>query len=117
MKDTIDETYPPFTADELKPHFTADVNRQVDYYKKSAYRYYKFMDNHPETGGIPITEGRTPRQIEKGKRFWTMTATKNVFDHQSCTNILKQLLMKYSVSARLTSLERNSSSDVLKAMQ
>ena len=94
MKDMIDKTYLPFTADELKPHFIADVDGQIDYYQKSACRYHKFMDDHPETVGIPLTEAKTPRQIEKDERLWTITATKNVFDHQSRTNMLKQLLVK-----------------------
>lgn len=93
-EDMIDETYLPFTTDELRPHFIADVDRQIDYYQKSACRYHEFMEDHPETVGISLTESKTPRQIEKDERFWTITAIKNVFDHQSCINMLQQLLVK-----------------------
>jgi len=94
MKDIVDKTYLPFTADELRPHFTADVNRQIDYYKKSAERYHKFMKDHQETIGVPLKTVQIPRQIEKDERFWTITATKNVFDHQSRSDMLKKLLIK-----------------------
>lgn len=90
----IDKTYLPFTADELKPHFIADKDRQITYYQNSAERYHKFMRKHRNIIAIPLTEARTPRQIEKDERFWTITATKNVFDHPSRTNMLKQLLVK-----------------------
>jgi len=94
MKNMIDKKYLPFSADELKPHFIADVDGQIDYYRKSACRYHEFMVNHPKTVGIPLKEAKTPRQIEKDERFWTITATKNVFDHQSRNNMLTQLLVK-----------------------
>jgi hypothetical protein len=90
----IDKTYLPFTADELKPHFIADSDRQINYYQKSACHYHEFMSEHPDMVGLPITKAKTPRQIEKDERFWTITATKNVFDHHSRTNMLKQLLVK-----------------------
>jgi len=94
MEDIIDQTYLPFTADELKPHFLVDFEGQIKYYRESAYRYHEFLENHPNTEGIPLKEAMTPRQIEKDERFWTITATKSIFDHQSRTNMLKQLLIK-----------------------
>jgi hypothetical protein len=35
MPDVIDKTYLPFTDDELRPHFIADVDRQLDYYQRA----------------------------------------------------------------------------------
>ncbi|SHH73593.1 hypothetical protein [Desulfofustis glycolicus] len=90
----IDKTYLPFTAEELKPHFVADIDGQIAYYQKSADRYHRFMEEHQETAGIPLTEAKTPRQIEKDERFWTITAIKSVFDHHSRFKILTQLLVK-----------------------
>ena len=52
------------------------------------------MEKHPKTDGIPLKAAMIPRQIEKDERFWTVTATKRIFDHQSRTNMLKQLLVK-----------------------
>ncbi|MBW2663924.1 MAG: hypothetical protein JRD93_18585 [Deltaproteobacteria bacterium] len=94
MTDVIDKTYLPFTGDGLRPHFIADVDGQLDYYQKSASRYHEFMADHPETVGIPITQARTPRQIEKDERFWTITATKHVFDDPLRASMLVQLLVK-----------------------
>lgn len=94
MPDVIDKTYLPFTSGELRPHFVADVDRQLKYYQESASRYHEFMDAHPETAGIPLTKARKPRQIEKDERFWTATATKHVFDDPLRVNILDELLVK-----------------------
>jgi len=93
-RNVIDKKYLPFTAEELKPHFIADIDGQIDYYQRSACRYHKFMNDHPETKGIPLTSARTPRQIEKDERFWTITATKNIYDHPSRTKMLTKLLVK-----------------------
>jgi len=94
MLDMIDKTYLPFTCDELKPHFIADVDGQLAYFQKSASRYHEFMDSHPETAGIPITQARIPRQMEKDEKFWTITATKHVFDDPLRNSMLVQLLVK-----------------------
>ena len=94
MQGVIDKTYLPFTADELRPHFIADVDGQLDYYLKSASRYREFLSQHPETAGIPLTQARIPRQIEKDERFWTVTATKRVFDDPLRDSMLGQLLVK-----------------------
>jgi len=94
MEDIIDKTYLPFTTDELKPHFLLDFEGQIKYYRESAYRYHEFMEKHPKTDGIPLKAAMIPRQIEKDERFWTITATKSIYDHQSRTNMLKQLLIK-----------------------
>ncbi len=90
----IDKTYLPFSRDELRPHFTTDVDRQLDYYRTSASRYNEFLNDHPETAGLPLTQARVPRQIEKDERFWTITATKHVFDDPAHARILGQLLVK-----------------------
>ena len=91
----IDKTYLSFTRDQLRPHFVADVDGQLDYFQKSARRYHEFKDRHPETAGIPLTQAKIPRQIEKDERFWTITATKHVFDDVLLrVNILDQLLVK-----------------------
>ena len=94
MKDMIDKTYLPFTVEELKRHFIADVDGQIKYYRESARHYHKFIKDHPDTAGIPLRVAKTPRQIEKDERFWTITATKTVFDHPSRTRMLVQLLTK-----------------------
>ena len=94
MPAVIDETYLPFTNEELRPHFIADIDGQLNYYQKSANRYHKFMQTHHNTAGIPITEAKTSRQIEKDERFWTITTTKRVFDDPERDLMLGQLLKK-----------------------
>jgi len=94
MPDVIDEIYLPFTKDELRTHFIANIDGQLKYYDKSASRYHEFMEKNHNTTGIPISRVRIPRQIEKDERFWTITATKRVFDDPEHKSILSQLLAK-----------------------
>ena len=89
----INEVYLPFTEEELRPHFTADVEGQISYYRKSAERYHEFLAKHPETAGISLTKARLPRQIEKDERFWTITALKLVFDDPQRYSLLTSLLI------------------------
>jgi hypothetical protein len=92
MTYVIDSTYLPFTADELRPHFVGDVDGHLAYYTKSAQRYHEFLSAHPETSGIPLSKARLPRQIEKDERFWTVTATKRIFDEHEAKQLLQRLL-------------------------
>jgi hypothetical protein len=95
----IDETYLPFTADKLRTHFIADVEGQLKYYENSANRYHEFKTSHPDTVGIPLSDAKVPRQIEKDERFWTITATKTAHDDPEYKVILSHLLEKaYGIS-------------------
>ena len=94
MQKVIDKTYLPFSSDELRPHFTTDVEGQLNYYQKSARRYHDFLEKNPKTSGISLSDSKLPRQIEKDERFWTITATKSVFDATNKEQILNQLLTK-----------------------
>jgi len=93
MPKIIDKTYLPFTAEQLRPHFIADVEGQLEYYQKSAARFQDFMNKHKnKTAGIPLKKAQLPRQIEKDERFWTVTALKHVFDDPKRDSILSELL-------------------------
>ncbi len=92
MSSVIDETYLPFTGDELHQHFIVDVEGQIAYYRKSAERYHQFLAEYPDTAGIPITKAKSPRQIEKDERFWTVATLKRVFDDPSRDEFLTALL-------------------------
>jgi hypothetical protein len=94
MAKVIDETYLPFSADKLRQHFVADVDRNLRYYERSAKRYHEFMAAHPITAGISIKESRVSRQIEKDEKFWTLAALKGVFDDPSRDLFFEQLLRK-----------------------
>lgn len=93
-EEIIDEDYLPFCAEQIKPHFTTDANGQITYYKKSADRYHTFRNENNSTKGIPISQSKIPCQIQKDERFWTICATKKVFDHKKRIEILKKLLSK-----------------------
>lgn len=77
----IHETYLPYSRNELRQHFVADAESNIDYFVKSAARYNEFLSQHQTTVGIPISKARGPRQIEKDERFWTAATLKHVFDH------------------------------------
>jgi hypothetical protein len=88
----IDEKYLPFTAEDLRPHFLADTEGHIRYYEASAERYHSFLETHRALTGIPLNQARTPRQIEKDERFWTVTATKRLFDSPNRAAHLAMLL-------------------------
>jgi len=90
--DIIDKTYLPFTEENLRQHFIVDIDGQLEYYRKSAKRYHEFIDSHTVTAGVPLRQSKTPRQIEKDERFWTVTAIKHVFDDPSRESMFGQLL-------------------------
>lgn len=92
MPDLIDRTYLPFTREQLRSHFTMDVDGQIHYYLESARRYHNFMDSQTKTAGIPLTKARYPRQIEKDERFWTVTALKQIYDDPARDSLFTKLL-------------------------
>ena len=68
----LEDTYLPFTKDQLKKHF---INHDwVNELEKSVDRYKKFLRKNPSRQGVPISESRIPCQIEKDERFWIITA-------------------------------------------
>ncbi len=94
MLNVIDKIYMPFSEADLREHFLADSEGQINYYLKSAKRYHDFLAEHPDTTGIPLTQAKTPRQIEKDERFWTVATLKQVFDDSLRNAILTNLLAK-----------------------
>jgi hypothetical protein len=89
----IDQIYLPFLPDALRRHFLEDFEGHLKYYQNSAKRYFEFNEkNNGKTAGIPISRAKTHRQIEKDERFWTVTATKNIFDDPTCNQVLSRLL-------------------------
>lgn len=88
----IDDMYLRFTRDQMRPHFLVDTDSQIDYFERSAKRFRDFLAENPDTSGIPMTQARLPRQIEKDERFWTAAALKHLFDHPGRTSILQSIL-------------------------
>lgn len=90
--DIIDPLYLPFTPDDMKQHFAHQADKQLSYYVASADRYHSFMRGHSETEGIPLSEARRPRQIEKDERFWAATALKRLHDSPKRVESLTRVL-------------------------
>jgi hypothetical protein len=88
----IDPIYLPHDRDELRQHFTADADANIDYFERSASRYRSFLKEHSPTIGQPLTAARGPRQIEKDERFWTAAALKAVFDSSKRPEALANLM-------------------------
>lgn len=88
----IDQTYLPFSAEELEQHFTGNVENQIKYYQDSANRYHSFKKKHSakRIHGVPLSDAKLPCQIEKDERFWTVTSIKTIFDQGS--DCIKRLL-------------------------
>ena len=90
----IDKTYLPFTDNDLKQHFLKDADGHLAYYQKSAERYHQFIAKNSKLIGIPLSQSKFARQIEKDERFWVATAMKRLYDSPLRQNALIQLLSK-----------------------
>jgi hypothetical protein len=90
----IDDKYLRFTRDQMRQHFLVDAESQIDYFEQSAKRYRTFLDENPDTVGIPLTKVRLPRQIEKDERFWTAASLKHIFDHAQRNSVLESILTR-----------------------
>ena len=88
----IDPTYLPYSPEELKPHFLGNADGHVSYYQRSADRYHRFQSENKDLRGIPISEAKRPRQIEKDERFWTVTAMKRLYDAEQRKSLFEGLL-------------------------
>lgn len=88
----FDKTYLPFTSEQLKQHFIGDFHRHLKNYQDSAERYHDFLRENSNTSGIPLTDAKVPRQIEKDEKFWTITALKHIYDSPSRISLFKQSL-------------------------
>lgn len=91
----INNTYLPFTIDELKTHFVKssseenNIDKHVSRYIRSVNNYNKF-----ENGTAQDDNYRTIRQIEKDETFWTASALMSIYHSPTRNSELKQLLTK-----------------------
>ena len=100
MKAVLDETYLPFTEEQLLNHF-AKVKRRREcirnerhlrYYKNSIQLYHQFLAETPETKGKPLTDMKRPCQIEKDERFWVASCMMTMFYNERRLPMLQKLL-------------------------
>ena len=84
----IHPIYLPFSVEQLRRHFapTAEgdaqerADRYLRYYLDSAERYDRFQADHAQRRqGLPLSELRRPRQIEKDERFWVVACPMEYF--------------------------------------
>jgi hypothetical protein len=91
----IDSTYLPFSVDQLRGHFiptVGEADRRLRYYLASAERYQRFRADHPDRRGLPLSELKTPCQIEKDERFWVATCLMSYFYSSDQTERLGALM-------------------------
>jgi hypothetical protein len=97
------ETYLPFNEDKLKSHFakvminkeaTDTSDGQIEYYRKSVRNYEEYVAKKPDRKGKPISELKTPCQMEKDERFWTASCLMTVFQSKNRVRELTNLFKK-----------------------
>jgi hypothetical protein len=82
--DVLDQTYLPFTADQLRQHFApvagpGERDRHLQYYLASIEQARKYEESIRR--GIRPTRAQTRlgRQMEKDERFWVVTALMSLY--------------------------------------
>jgi hypothetical protein len=88
----INDLYLPFTKEELASHFYGDYEKWVEYFQNSASNYKEYQQNVDSLSPVKIADCKTPRQIEKDERFWTITTLKKLFDKPDRKILFSNLL-------------------------
>ncbi|MFX1607290.1 MAG: hypothetical protein ACFFDD_15495, partial [Promethearchaeota archaeon] len=99
MKKVLDDTYLPFTEEQLLSHFAKVKHRgkcirnekHLSYYKNSIQMYHQFLTDTPELKGTSLTDMKRACQIEKDERFWVASCMMTVFYNERRLPILQKL--------------------------
>lgn len=99
MKDVLDETYLPFTQEQLLNHFSrvkyrgecVRNERHLNYYKRSIQKFHTYLADNPEMKGKPLKEMKIPCQIEKDERFWIASCMMTIFYDERRHQMLQKL--------------------------
>jgi len=81
----LHEKYLPFCRDILMKHFAkngrnSEANKNyLKYYEESVERYKNFIGKNIQITGKSLDELRSPFQIQKDERFWTMNTILSIF--------------------------------------
>ncbi|MHA2084770.1 MAG: hypothetical protein ACXABD_13515 [Candidatus Thorarchaeota archaeon] len=102
MNGVLDGTYLPFTEEQLLNHIAKVKYRNkcvrnekhLDYYRNSIQRYHRYLADNPDMKGKPLSEMKSPRQIEKDERFWVASCMMTMFYHERRRQMLQQLFIK-----------------------
>ncbi len=85
----IQETYLPFTKDQLCKYFSMNQGNNVKYYTVSADKYNAWLDDPT----IETSENyKTLRQIEKDERFWGAQSFISIFEQLNSVKIVEDLI-------------------------
>jgi hypothetical protein len=98
----INQTYLPFTEDQLLEHFApvagvtadADPRRFLQYYLGSADRYAKYMALGGDRRGQPLSKTRYACQIEKDERFWVAACLMQYYRAPNPVALLSELMVR-----------------------
>lgn len=113
MKEVLDATYLPFTEDQLLDHFAkvrygkecVRNERHLNYYKSSIQRYHQYLAENPDLTGRPLSETKSPCQIEKDERFWIASCLMTMFyDERRLMKFEKLFTDAYGANPPLTGL-------------
>ncbi len=99
MNKILDDSYLPFTKEQLLHHFTKIRKRnkcvrndkQQNYYRKSIKKYHRFLANKQERKGMPLSKTKSPCQIEKDERFWIASCMMTLFYDEEREKMLQRL--------------------------
>ncbi len=113
MKDVLDDTYLPFTEEQLMNHFAKVKYRgecirnekHLSYYKNSIQRYHRFLADTPDMRGRPLSKMKEPCQIEKDERFWVASCMMIMFyDERRLQRLQKLFIEAFGETPPLTGL-------------
>lgn len=97
--EVIHPMYLPYSPAELAEHMppagasdTGRADRWLRHFIRSATNELVFRKANPDLRGRPVTELRTPLQIDKDERFWIATAMMRLLRHKESRSRLSSVL-------------------------
>ncbi len=99
MNKVLDNTYLPFTEDQLLSHFAnvkyrgkcASNEQHLNYYKDSIQKYQQYLVDTPDMSGVSLSKMNKPCQIEKDERFWVTSCMMTMFYDERRLQMLQKL--------------------------
>jgi hypothetical protein len=113
MNGVLDNRYLPFTEEQLMNHFAkvryrkecVRNERHLNYYKSSIQRYHQYLAENPDFKSRPLSETKSPCQIEKDERFWIASCLLTMFYEERRLMMLQKLFTDaYGASPPLAGL-------------
>ncbi|MFX1485026.1 MAG: hypothetical protein ACFFCP_17750 [Promethearchaeota archaeon] len=114
MNEVLDDTYLPFTEQQLLTHFAkvkyrgkcVSNEKHLRYYRSSIQRYHQYLDDNPDMSGKSLTELRLPCQVEKDERFWVASCLMTMFYNERRMQMFQKLFVEaFGENPPLTGLD------------